>query len=607
MRYFPKFSFISLCLSLASMSIFSEVELSDSQKKLLNTLPPDQQRGVMTKMLQAEQLNDELEETFEEFDTTVERVKKKKLTSEELKKYEETSKNWVYGYEVFQSSPTTFAPATDIPISGDYILGPGDEMKIQIFGNRNFQSNSFITRNGDITIPEIGPVNLTGLNLNQAIDLITKKVNSKLIGSESYVSLGRLRSITVFVLGEAYQPGSYKISSFSTLTNLLFVTGGVSEIGSVRNIQLKRDGKTISTFDLYDVLLKGDTSKDILLQQGDTIFIPLIESRASVYGSFRRPHLFEIKRGDTLRDLISYAGGMKNQVRIDGKLELTRFAKDSIKVMTLDVNDSSWLSRTVYDGDTLSAQADSSLTHGVIELTGEVRYPGFYRIKRKEKLSSVIQRAGGYTDSAYSHGAVFTRKNVADKQKLAYERSADYLEQSIADTITGGGIDNISAYSFEPISTLITRLRQAVPSGRQVIVADLLKLKTDPALDFSLQNGDTLHLPIRPNEITLIGEVTNPSSLTFRPGKSVADYIKNAGGFKKTADRKNVFVILPNGESQSYNEKKFWGDEIYAIPGTTIVVPRSSFSWLVWTKTITPILGDSATALATVVALLDND
>ena len=607
MRYFSTFSLIPICLSIMSLSIFSAVELSDSQKQLLQTLPPDQQKGVMSKMLQADQLNTELQDTFEEFDTTTERAKKKELSSEDLKRYRERSKNWVYGYEVFQSSPTTFAPATDIPISGDYILGPGDEIKLQIFGNRNFQSNSFITRNGDITIPEIGPVNVAGLNLNKAIDLINKKVDSKLIGSEAYVSLGKLRTITVFVLGEAYQPGSYKISSFSTLTNLLFVTGGVSEIGSVRNIQLKRGGKTISTFDLYDVLLKGDTSKDVLLKQGDTIFIPLIESKASVYGSFRRPDLFELKKGDTIKDLISYAGGLENQVKIDGKLELTRFTKDSIKVRQLDVNDPSWLSQAVIDGDTLSAQADSSLSQGVVELTGQVRYPGFYQIKRKEKLSSVIKRAGGYTDSAYTHGAVYTREPVADQQKLSYERSADYLEQSIADAITGGGIENLSVQSFEPISTLITRLRQLEASGRQVIVADPLKIKSDPALDFSLQNGDTLHIPIRPNEITVVGEVINPSSLTFRPGKSVEDYIENAGGFKKTADRKNVFIILPNGESQSYNEKKFWGDEIYAIPGTTIVIPRSSFNWLVWTKTITPILGDSATALATVVALLDND
>ena len=222
MRYFSTFSLIPICLSIMSLSIFSAVELSDSQKQLLQTLPPDQQKGVMSKMLQADQLNTELQDTFEEFDTTTERAKKKELSSEDLKRYRERSKNWVYGYEVFLSSPTTFAPATDIPISGDYILGPGDEIKLQIFGNRNFQSKSFITRNGDITIPEIGPVNVAGLNLNKAIDLINKKVDSKLIGSEAYVSLGNLRTITVFVLGEAYQPGSYKISSFSTLTNLLF-------------------------------------------------------------------------------------------------------------------------------------------------------------------------------------------------------------------------------------------------------------------------------------------------------------------------------------------------------------------------------------------------
>jgi protein involved in polysaccharide export with SLBB domain len=560
----------------------------------------------MSKMLQADQLNQELQNTFEEFDTVTERSEKKELSSEDLKRYKERSKNWVYGYEIFQSSPTTFAPATDIPISGDYILGPGDEVKVQIFGNRNFQSSSSITRSGEITLPEIGPVSLVGLNLNQASELINKKVSSKLIGTEAYITLGKLRTITVYVLGEAYQPGSYKVSSFTTLTNLLFVSGGVSEIGSIRNIQVKRDGRTISSFDLYDVLLQGDTSKDVLLRQGDTIFIPLIEGRAAVYGSFRRPHLFELKEGDTLGDLISFAGGLKNQVRIDGKLELTRITKDAIKVKQLDLKDTGWLSTVVRDGDMLSAQADSSLTQGIVELTGEVKYPGFYQIKRKEKLSSIIKRAGGYSESAYPYGAVFTRTTVASQQRLSYERSADYLEQSIADAVTGGGLGDLSVQSFEPISTLITRLRQLEPTGRQVIVADQLKIKADPALDFSLQHGDTLHIPIRPNEITVVGEVINPSSLTFRPGKSVSDYILNAGGFKKTADTKNVFIILPNGESQSYNDKKFWGDEIYAIPGTTIVIPRSSLNWLVWTKTITPILGDSFTALATVIALLDR-
>ena len=169
------------------------------------------------------------------------------------------------------------------------------ELNIQIYGNRNFSYRGFVNRNGDITIPEIGPINVVSLTLDQSRELISKKVSSKTIGSETYVSLGRLRTISIFILGEAFQPGAYKISSLSTLSNLLFVSGGVSEIGSVRNIEVKRKGKTVSTFDLYDLLLKGDVSKDISLEQGDTIFIPIIQKTARAYGSFRRPQLFEIK------------------------------------------------------------------------------------------------------------------------------------------------------------------------------------------------------------------------------------------------------------------------------------------------------------------------
>ena len=164
--------------------VFADTELSDAQRQLLDTLPPDQQQGVMSKMLQADQLNQELEDIFEEFDTTSERKEKMEMTEEELEKYEEESRNWIFGYEIFQSSPTTFAPATDIPVSGEYILGPGDEVNIQIFGNDNKILSTFINRNGDISIPEFGPINIVGLTLDQAREIINKKVSSQTIGSE---------------------------------------------------------------------------------------------------------------------------------------------------------------------------------------------------------------------------------------------------------------------------------------------------------------------------------------------------------------------------------------------------------------------------------------
>ena len=604
------FSFFAVFLQ---NSLLSEVELSDTQRQLLQSLPPDQQRGVMSKMIQADALNQDLERTFEEIDTITERPERKQLNEEELKEYQEKSKSWVYGYEIFKTSPTTFAPATDIPVSGSYILGPGDEVKVQIYGNKNIELSAFVSRNGDITIPELGPVSLVGLTLEKATDLIQKKVTSETIGTDVYVSLGKLRTISVHVLGEAYQPGSFKISSLSSLSNFLFVSGGVNEKGSVRNIQVKRKGKTITTFDLYDLLLKGDTSKDIFLEQGDTIFIPLIQRTAQVYGDFRRPHLFEIKDKDKMKDLIFYAGGMEKKVELAGKLELTRLKSNaSIEVSEFSISDSKFLETKVQDGDSLTARSDSQLFKGVVELKGEFKYPGVYRIKRNEKLSSVILRAGGYTEEAYPLGAVFERESVAVQQKLSFIRSADYLEQAIADTLTTVAISSdrpLNAEAFVPLSKIITRLREIEPAGRQVIEADVLKIKSDPSLDFILQPEDSLFVPSRPNEITIVGEVLNPSSLNFRTGKQVMHYIEAAGGFKETADRKNIFVILPNGESRSYAANRFkGGSKVRTLPGTTIVVPREQqpFSWTYLAKTISPLLADTATSIATIRALLDD-
>ena len=588
-------------------SVFSDVKLSDVQRQLLDTLPPDQQKGVMSKMLQADQLNNELEEIFEEFDTTTERTEKKKLTGEELREYKEKSKNWIYGYEVFQSSPTTFAPATDIPVSGKYVIGPGDELSIEIYGNKNVSYRGFVNRNGDIAIPEIGPINLAGLTLDLSRELISKKISSKTIGSEAYVSLGRLRTISINILGEAYQPGSYKVSSLSTLSNLLFVSGGVSEIGSVRNIEIKRKGKTISTFDLYDLLLKGDASKDISLEQGDTIFIPIIQKTARVYGSFRRPHLFEIKDKETLRDLVFLAGGLENQVQLGGVLELTTFKPDSVEVNEFSLLDNTWMDKTLNDGDTLTARTDSVYFDGVVELAGEFKYPGFYRIKKNEKLLSVIKRAGGYTSGAYPLGAIFKRKSVAVQQKLSFERSANDLEQNIADVLTSGLAEGLTGDAFIPMSNIINRLREINPSGRQVIEADILKIKSNPGLDFVLQGGDVLEIPPRPSQITVIGEVLNPSSYSFTSGKKLQHYINNAGGFKDSADKSSVFMILPNGETKSYARSKFTREESFAIPGTTIVVPRESRpQWVGAAAAIAPLLTTSAASLASIIALLDD-
>tara|TARA_Y100000741_G_scaffold362121_1_gene347319 strand:+ start:699 stop:2543 length:1845 start_codon:yes stop_codon:yes gene_type:complete len=584
------------------------------RNELLRNLPADQREAVLMKINQAESLEEELESTFDEIQTQqgkeniLRRAREKEMTEAEKKAYAIKSKDWIFGYDIFSTSPTTFAPATDIPVPNDYVLGPGDQVQIEVYGDKNFRAKSYITRNGQAVFPQLGPITLAGLSLEAAKDTIDKKVTSSLLGSEVYVSLGELRSISIYILGAAFKPGSYTISSLSTLTNALFVSGGVNTNGSLRNIQVKRNGETVSTFDFYKLLLEGDTSSDVRLQQGDTIFIPTFESTARVMGEFKRNGLFEIIKEDTLSDLIKFAGGLKPGKGTLSEIELNSIEGDTRKRIKLNLEEDNYLDYKIKDGDNLAARSSSLDEVGYIELSGQFKYPGMYTVNRGETLSQVMARAGGLTDQAYLHGAIFTRESVAKQQKVSAERSADYLEQSIADTIMSGTIQNLTAGSLGPVSELIKKLRDLTPVGRIVVDVNPVRLKSDPAADFEIKDGDRLVIPKRPTSITIVGEVISPNSISFRTGVSYEDYIKNAGGFKNSADTGGVFAIMPNGEVKELNKKLlFKANRSNLIPGTTIVVPRDPepFNWLVLTKTITPILADTATAIATVEALLD--
>jgi polysaccharide export outer membrane protein len=428
-----------------------------------------------------------------------------------------------------------------------------------------------------------------------------------LLGSEVYVSLGNLRSINIYILGSAYKPGSYTVSSLSTLTNALFVSGGVDINGSLRNIQVKREGETVATFDFYKLLLEGDTSQDVRLQQGDTIFIPVFKKTARVMGEFKRPGLFELKDGDNLANLIHYAGGLKTGKGKTAEIELNRIDQGFRKRLKIKTSDKNSLSMLIDDGDNLAARNSSIGEVGYIELSGQFRYPGVYTVNRGETLSQLMERAGGLTDQAYIYGAIFTRKSVAEQQKVSFEISADYLEQSIADTIMSGTIQNLGVGSLGPVSELIKKLRDLTPIGRIVMDVNPLKLKSDPTADFEIKDGDKLQIPKRPTSITIVGEVISPNSTQFKSGNTYEQYIKEAGGLKDSADKGGVFAIMPNGEVKEMSRSYlFRSSNQNLIPGATIVVPRNpnQFDWLVMAKTITPILADSATAIATVEALL---
>jgi polysaccharide biosynthesis/export protein len=296
-----------------------------------------------------------------------------------------------YGYELFAGTPTTFAPVTEIPVPSEYTMGPGDVLKVQLWGNQNQQLELPVSRDGTIDFPERGPVSVAGLTFQQTRDHIIQLVSEQYIGVKAAVSLGELRSIRVFVLGQARTPGSYSVSSLSTVTNALYVSGGIKKTGSLRNVQHKRDGKLIGTLDLYDLLLDGDTSDDARLQAGDVIFIPSVGARAGIDGEVYRPALYEIEPGTSLQELVELAGGLTPQA-YPQITRIERTNEDFLRIIAeADLTEISGNQARVKSGDRVSVASIADVTGQYVEIKGAATRTGKFAWVPGMRVSSVIR------------------------------------------------------------------------------------------------------------------------------------------------------------------------------------------------------------------------
>jgi polysaccharide export outer membrane protein len=322
-----------------------------------------------------------------------------------------------FGYDLFEGSPSTFAPVSDIQVPVDYIVGPGDTLVIQLYGNEPTTYELTVERDGRVNFPKIGPVMVSGMTFDQARDAIEQRVSKQLIGSRVSVTIGDLRSIRVFVLGEAQKPGSYTVSGLSTMTNALFVSGGVKKIGSLRNIQLKRDGKLISTLDLYDMLLRGDNSGDHQLLPGDVIFIPPIGETVSVYGSVRRPAIYELKGERTAEQVIQLAGGL--QPDADPTLgQLERISQSHVHQMhNIDLAVASGRSLVMENGDKLRIPEIRPTLENSVKLEGYVFRPGAFAYHPGLRLSGVLNSFGELRPEADLH-YIMIRRVVPPELKI---------------------------------------------------------------------------------------------------------------------------------------------------------------------------------------------
>ncbi len=285
----------------------------------------------------------------------------------------------IYGQFLFDGNFSTFTPVDNAPVPSDYVIGVGDSLRVLMYGVQDSQAILVVNRDGTVSFPELGELAIAGMTFSEARDYIKARISKEMMGIEASISMGRLRSINVFVTGEAKIPGAYSVSGLSTVSQILFVAGGVSDIGSLRNIEIRRDNRIITTFDLYELLTKGKADNDIRLQSGDIVFVPIIKKSTYIDGAVKRPGRYELSESDTIKNLIELAGGYLNRAYLK-QINIERyFSSNEIpEVVNLDLTQSENFEFQIKDGDIIRIAEISDRLTKSISIDGAVKRPGRY-------------------------------------------------------------------------------------------------------------------------------------------------------------------------------------------------------------------------------------
>jgi polysaccharide biosynthesis/export protein len=572
-----------------------------------------------------------------------------------------------YGYSMFAASVSTFAPVDDIPVGPDYVLGPGDDLTINVWGAVDSTMIRTVDRNGRIVLPKVGDLRIWGLTFSQADRLIRDELARFFRGFQTSVTMGRLRTVSVHVVGEVCQPGVYTLSSLATVTNALYSAGGPTKLGSLREVRLLRSNIQVARIDLYDFLQRGDRARDYRLESGDTIFVPTVGDVVAVAGEVKRPAIYEVQTGTRLADVVTLAGGVTptsylkrvqivralpnaerstldvdltahylkgdeasnplvnagdlvlihpadprvyNIVKVEGavrypgayelkpmmrigqllpadkllpeayteRVEVARRRPDlTMEVVSVDLK-KAWggdpandLLLKPLDEVTVRTELRAART---VALTGQVVRPGIYTIADGEKLSSVLERAGGLTDRAFPKGAVFTRaslRKIEQEQLDAFLKTQEQRMLAAASTtIVGAEKEDVAAQqqALQARREALRLLSSKVVVGRMVLNLDQAARLKGSENDVVLVDGDTLNVPEPPDSVLVIGAVRSSTSVKHKEGAGVDYYINRVGGYSKEADKKDAHIVKADGSAISSFTN------IRTIePGDTVIVP----------------------------------
>ncbi|WP_174238258.1 SLBB domain-containing protein [Cyclobacterium xiamenense] len=407
----------------------------------------------------------------------------------------------IFGYTLFYNRELNFNPSLNIPTPPDYIIGGGDQLLIDVYGASQQSYELTVNPEGSIFVPNIGPIKVAGATIAAATSRIKsamQQIYSGLGGSDPNtfmeLRLGNIRTVSVALVGELNQPGNYKLPSFASPFNALFAAGGPNENGSFRHIQVYRDNKLLTEIDVYDFLVKGEQSTTNTLRDNDVIIVPPVRNRVEVVGSVRRQGLFEIKSGENLSDLISYAGGFKAEAYKE-RVTLTRITASERKVEDVDAD--SFTDFVPQDGDSYRVGEILNRFINRVQVSGALMRPGTFSLSPDMKISDLIEKANGLREDAF--------------------------------------LNRATLYRMQPDFSL------------EIISLDLEAIMSGAGQDMVLQREDVLHIAsiydIREEYFVKIsGEVNNPGSFPFGENMTVADLVMRSGGFKESASASQIEI-----------------------------------------------------------------
>jgi len=506
-----------------------------------------------------------------------------------------------YGAKIFSMMQSTLMPINEPNFDGNYLLDFGDILEVQLVGQNSTIMKLAIKRDGSLNIPEIGKVFLAGLPLSEAADIIKNKIQISYIGVKAFITLVNVRDVQIIVAGNVYNPGSYTVNGNSNIFHALSVAGGPSSTGSYRKIDLIRDNDVIESIDLYQTFIFGKSSFQSRLRSGDLIFVRTVTNSVTISGAVRRPGIYELTDEEDLSFALIFANGLTNDSDLS---DISLSSLDRGKIEKISINNISDLDNyPPRDKDKLHISKHSYRT---ILINGAIKNPGLYLVAEGDGILELVNKAGGYSANAYTFGGVLLNEATKKINQLA----RDQLYQTFLNNLLEASSANPNQ-EFGAVGEIMNELKAAEVSGRVSAEFDLDILKNNPLKDVILQNGDDVTIPEKLDHIYIFGEIYNEGTIRFNSQKDYKYYVNKQGGYKDSADTKNIFVLYPNGETKRIGRKNIFAtkdSQVILYPGSVIFVPRKQNNGLFTTQTAqayAAILGNIGVTLASLSVLKD--